>query len=75
MKITKGDITTHRDKIFNFDNLEINIVGDITLKDSKRLIGQLTNKFSKNRTVPFPQYHINAVEHHTSLIQLNLILL
>ena len=39
-KITKKDIIIHRDKIFNFDNLEINIVGDITLKDSKRLIGQ-----------------------------------
>ena len=65
MRITKKDITIHRDKIFNFDNLEINIVGDITLKDSKRLIGQLTNKFSENRLNPFPQYHINAVEHHT----------
>ncbi len=65
MSITKEDITIHRNKILNFDNLEVNIVGDITLKDSKRLISQLTNKFSKNIITSLPQYNINTVEHHT----------
>ena len=65
MKITEEDIIKHRNKIFNFDNLEINVVGDITLKDSKRLISQLTSKFSKNKIIALPQYNLNTVEYHT----------
>ena len=65
MGIAKEDIITHRNRVFNFDNLEVNIVGDISLEDSKRLISQVTNKFSKNRIEPLPQYNMNSIEHHT----------
>jgi len=65
MRITENDIIMHRNKIFNFDNLEINIVGDISLGNSKRLISQITNKFSKNKITALPQYNMNSIEHHT----------
>ncbi len=65
IKISKNDIKTHRDRIFNLDNLEINIVGDITHKDSKRLINKLTNKFSKREITPLKVYNIKTNTHHT----------
>ena len=65
MRITENDIIMHRNRIFNFDNLEINIVGDISIGNSKRLISQITNKFSKNKIAALPQYQMNSIEHHT----------
>ena len=65
MRIAEKDIITHRNRVFNFDNLESNIVGDISLEDSKRLISQVTNKFSKNRIKSLAQYNMNSIEHHT----------
>ena len=65
MRITENDIIMHRNRIFNFDNLEINIVGDISIGNSKRLISQITNKFSKNKIAALPQYKMNSIEHHT----------
>ena len=65
INISKKDIKAHRDKIFNLDNLEINIVGDITPKDSKRLINKLTNEFSKKEVEPLEEYKLKTVTHHT----------
>ena len=65
INISKKDIKSHRDKIFNLDNLEINIVGDITSKGSKRLINKLTNEFSKKEVEPLEEYKLKTVTHHT----------
>ncbi len=65
INISKKDIKVHRDKIFNLDNLEINIVGDITSKGSKRLINKLTNEFSKKEVEPLEEYKLKTVTHHT----------
>ena len=65
MSISKKDIKAHRDKIFNLDNLEINIVGDITPKDSKRMINKLTNEFSRNEVKPLEEYKLKTATHHT----------
>ncbi len=65
MRITEKDIIIHRNRIFNFDNLEINIVGDVSLGNSKRLISQITNKFSKNKIKALPKYNMNSIKYHT----------
>ena len=65
INISKMNIKAHRDKIFNLDNLEINIVGDITPRDSKRLINKLTNEFSRKEVEPLEEYKLKTATDHT----------
>ena len=65
INISKMNIKAHRDKIFNLDNLEINIVGDITPRDSKRLINKLTNEFSRKEVEPIEEYKLKTATDHT----------
>lgn len=65
INISKMNVKAHRDKIFNLDNLEINIVGDITPRDSKRLINKLTNEFSRKEVEPLEEYKLKTATDHT----------
>ena len=51
--------------IFNLNNLEINIVGDISATQSKSLIHLITNNFSTTKESENIEYNINSVKSHT----------
>ena len=64
-KITDTQITNHIKKIFNLEDIEINIVGDITESNSKKLISSITNKLLINRTFEVSSYKMQTSNHHT----------
>lgn len=64
-KITDRQIIDHSDKVFNLEDIEINIVGDITESNSKKLISSITNKLSINRTFKKNNYKMQSSDHHT----------
>ncbi len=65
VKINKKDILQHRNRILNFNDIEINIVGDISSKDSRRIINLLTNKFSKSENISSDKFDMTAVNYHS----------
>jgi len=64
-KITDTHIINHIKKIFNLEDIEITIVGDITKSSSKKLISSITNKLLINRTLEGSSYKMQASDHHT----------
>jgi zinc protease len=64
-KITDIQIINHGKKVFNLEDIEINIVGDITESNSKRLISSITNKLTTNRTLVVDSYKMQSSDHHT----------
>ena len=64
-KITDTQIINHIKKIFNLEDIEITIVGDITKSSSKKLISSITNKLLINRTLEGSSYKMQASNHHT----------
>ena len=63
--ITNSAILNHRNHIFNLNNLEINIVGDISASQSKSLIHLITNNFSTTKEFETIEYNLNSVKSHT----------
>jgi len=63
-KITDAQIVRHIKKIFNLEDIEINIVGDITESNSKKLISSITNKLSVNRTLERSSYKMQTSDYH-----------
>lgn len=63
--ITNSAILNHRNLIFNLNNLEINIVGDISAPQSKSLIHLITNNFSTMKESETIKYNLNSVKSHT----------
>jgi zinc protease len=64
-KITDTQIINHIKKIFNLEDIEINIVGDITESNSKKLISSITNKLLINRTLEGSSYKMQTSDYHT----------
>ena len=64
-KITDIQIINHANKVFNLEDIEINIVGDITESNSKKLISSITNKLSTNRTLKVSDYKMQSSDYHT----------
>ena len=64
-KITETQIIDHIKKIFNLEDIEITIVGDITESNSKKLISSITNKLLINRTLEGSSYKMQTSDHHT----------
>jgi len=63
-KITDAQIVRHIKKIFNLEDIEINIVGDITESNSKKLISSITNKLLVNRTLERSSYKMQTSDYH-----------
>ena len=63
-KITDAQIVRHIKKIFNLEDIEINIVGDITESNSKKLISSITNKLLVNRTLERSSYKMQTSDNH-----------
>ena len=63
-KITDTQIVRHIKKIFNIEDIEINIVGDITESNSKKLISSITNKLLVNRTLERSSYKMQTSDYH-----------
>jgi zinc protease len=64
-EITEVQIINHVNKVFNLQDIEINIVGDITESNSKKLISSITNKLRINRTLVVDGYKMQSSNHHT----------
>jgi zinc protease len=64
-KITDTQIINHIKKIFNLEDIEITIVGDITESNSKKLISSITSKLSINRALEGSSYKMQTSDHHT----------
>ena len=64
-KITDIQIINHANKVFNLEDIEVNIVGDITESNSKKLISSITNKLSTNRTLKVSDYKMQFSDYHT----------
>ena len=64
-KITDIQIINHVKKVFNLEDIEVNIVGDITESNSKKLISSITNKLSTNRTLKVSDYKMQSSDYHT----------
>ena len=64
-KITDIQIITHAKKVFNLEDIEINIVGDITESNAKKLISSITNKLKINRTLEVDAYMMQSSDYHT----------
>ncbi len=64
-KTTDIQIINHVKKVFNLEDIEINIVGDITESNSKRLISSITNKLTINRTLVVDGYKMQSSDYHT----------
>ncbi len=65
IKIKTEDVLLHRDRVFNLNDVEINIVGDIQEKDSRHIINLLTNRFTTKKIVGSDEFKMNKVTHHT----------
>ncbi len=64
--ITDKMLLKHRDKIFNLNNIEINIVGNIGIQNSKKIIASITSKLLSNtKTSNKNIYSIKNDNHHT----------
>jgi zinc protease len=64
-KITSSKILNHRNKIFNLKDIEINIVGDISRRDSKRLIHSITKNLRIESQLIEREYKIQQSFNHT----------
>ena len=64
-KIQIEDVLMHRDRLLNLNDVEINIVGDIQEKDSRKIISLLINKFVTKGNINSDEFYINKVSHHT----------
>ena len=64
-KITDIQIINHGKKVFNLEDIEINIVGDITESNSKKLISSITNKLTTNKILVVDGYKMQSSDHHT----------
>ena len=64
-KITRNQILNHRNKIFNLKDIEINIVGDISERNSKRLIHSIAKNLSTESQFTQSEYMIQQSVHHT----------
>ena len=63
-KITDAQIVRHIKKIFNLEDIEINIVGDITESNSKKLISSITNKLLVTRALERSSYKMQTSDYH-----------
>jgi zinc protease len=64
-KITDRQIINHIKKIFNLEDIEINIVGDITESNSKKLISSITNKLLISTAHKDSTYKMQTANYHT----------
>tara|TARA_B100001063_G_scaffold86561_1_gene80496 strand:- start:2724 stop:4001 length:1278 start_codon:yes stop_codon:yes gene_type:complete len=64
-KITDRHIINHIKKIFTIEDIGINIVGNITESNSKKLISSITNKLPINRTLERSSYKMQTSDYHT----------
>ncbi len=64
-KITRKIILDHRNKIFNLDDLEINIVGDIDTNSAKKVISIISSKLSNLKISTKNNYQIKYSNYHT----------
>ena len=64
-QITSLEIIKHQNKIFNLQDIEINIVGNISRSDSKRLISSITYNLPVKRTLIKGKYAMKKNNYHT----------
>ena len=58
------DILKHRNKILSINNIEVNIVGDISEKDSIKVISNLVEGFSVKKKLEEKKYELSAANKH-----------
>jgi len=63
--ITSKMLLDHRNKMFNLDNLQINIVGDIDTNSAKKVISIISAKLLNLKTSKKNTYGIKYSNHHT----------
>ncbi len=64
-KITSNQVIEHKNKIFNIKDIEINIVGNISQSDSKRIIHAITKNMSTESKFNKSKYKLEQSIHHT----------
>jgi zinc protease len=64
-KITSTQVIEHKNKIFNIKDIEINIVGNISQSDSKRIIHAITKNMSTESQFNKSEYKLEQSIHHT----------
>jgi zinc protease len=64
-KITSTQVIEHKKKIFNIKDIEINIVGNISQSDSKRIIHAITKNMSTESQFNKSEYKLEQSIHHT----------
>ena len=63
-KISNNMILDHRNKIFNLNNIEINIVGDIDIKGAKRIISSISSRMPISKTSEQHTYTMMNTNYH-----------
>ena len=63
--ITSKMILTHRNKIFNINDFEINIVGDIDIYNTKKIINMISSRLSNYKSLKENDYQIIDSTYHT----------
>jgi zinc protease len=64
-RITSTQVIEHKNKIFNIKDIEINIVGNISQSNSKRIIHTITKNMSTESQFNKSEYKLEQSIHHT----------